>query len=66
MDLKIFIFFRKVDKCMWMPKILNRGRNERVVRVNTFYKKKKDKVQPVNSDKSDGNVPGGCISDVRK
>ena len=46
---------------MWMPRILGRGRNERVVRVDTLYKRKKDKVQPVNSDKFDKNVPGGSI-----
>jgi hypothetical protein len=44
-----------------MLKVLGRGRNERVVRVNTFYKRKADKVQPVNLDKSDGSVPGGFI-----
>jgi hypothetical protein len=46
---------------MWIPKILNRGRNERVVRMDTLYKRKADKVQPVNSNKSDRNVPGGSI-----
>jgi hypothetical protein len=29
--------------------------------VDTFYKRKADKVQPVDSDKSDGSVPGGSI-----
>jgi hypothetical protein len=56
-----FRFFRKMDGCMWMPKILDRGRNERVVRMDTFYKRKADKVQPVDSDKFDGSVPGGSI-----
>jgi hypothetical protein len=56
-----FRFFRKVDECMWIFRVLGRDRNERVVRVNTLYKRKADKVQPVNSDKSDRNVPGGSI-----
>ena len=46
---------------MWMLRVLGRGRNERVVRVDILYKRKKDKVQPVDSDKSDGSVPGGSI-----
>jgi hypothetical protein len=29
--------------------------------VNILYKKKADKVQLVNLDKSDGSVPGGSI-----
>ena len=29
--------------------------------MNTLYKKKTDKVQPVNLDKSDKSVPGGFI-----
>jgi hypothetical protein len=56
-----FRFFRKVDRCMWMFRVLDRHRNERVVRVDIFYKRKADKVQPVNLDKSDGSVPGGSI-----
>jgi hypothetical protein len=33
-------FFRKVDGCMWMPRVLGRDRNERVVRVSeAIYKK---------------------------
>jgi hypothetical protein len=44
-----------------MPRVLGRGRNERVVRVDILYKKKMDKVQPVDSDKSDRSVPGGSI-----
>jgi hypothetical protein len=56
-----FRFFRKVDGCMWMPRILGRDRNERIVRVNILYKKKADKIQSVDLDKSDGSVPGGSI-----
>ena len=56
-----FHFFKKMDECMWMLRILGRGRNERVVRVNILYKRKADKVQPVNSDKSDKNVPKESI-----
>jgi hypothetical protein len=56
-----FRFFRKVNGCMWMPKVLGRGRNERVVRVDILYKRKADKVQPVDSNKSDRNVPGRSI-----
>ena len=46
---------------MWMLRILGRGRNERVVRVDILYKRKADKVQPVDLNKSDGSVPGGFI-----
>jgi hypothetical protein len=56
-----FRFSRKVDGCMWMLKVLGRGRNERVVQVDILYKRKADKVQLVDLDKFDGSVPGGSI-----
>jgi hypothetical protein len=35
-----FRFFRKVDKCMWMLRVLGRNRNERVIRMSeTIHEK---------------------------
>src|SRR5271170_3973007 len=54
-----FRFLRKVDELFWIFEILKQGGVPRVARVNTFYKRKADKVRSVDTDESDGTAFGG-------
>jgi hypothetical protein len=41
-----------------MFKIQRQRGGQRILRINTIYKRKADKVKPINSDKSDNNISG--------
>jgi hypothetical protein len=41
-----------------MLRIQRQRGGQRIFRIDTIYKRKADKVKPVNSDKSDNNTPG--------